>query len=90
MEPNAGWTICSTAELVGDCFTQCLVSFTTTFFNAQQPMSVIKCGLPGHGFIVVVPSCFHFTITSPAIQLGQPEKDCNIPDRFLADMATNN
>jgi hypothetical protein len=42
----------------------------TTFFNTQRSLSVIKCGLPSQGFVVVVPSCFHFTITSPTIDLG--------------------
>jgi hypothetical protein len=42
----------------------------TTFFNARRSLSVIKCGLPGHVFFVVVPSRFHFTITSPTIYLG--------------------
>jgi hypothetical protein len=41
----------------------------TTFFNAQWPLSVVKNGLPNQGFIVTVPSHFHFTITSPAIDL---------------------
>jgi hypothetical protein len=43
----------------------------TTFFKAQQPLLVIKRGLPGCGFVVVVPSCFHFTITSPTADLGK-------------------
>jgi hypothetical protein len=42
----------------------------TTFFNSRQSMSVIKHGLPSRGFVVVVPSCFHFTNTSPAIDFG--------------------
>jgi hypothetical protein len=42
----------------------------TNFFNAQQPLSVIKRGLLGHGFVAVVPSRFHFTITSPSADLG--------------------
>jgi hypothetical protein len=63
---DTGSTICSTAELTGDCFTRCLASFTTTFFNAQQSLLVIKRGLSGRGFVVVVPSLFQFTtITSP-------------------------
>jgi hypothetical protein len=41
-----------------------------TFFNARRYLSVIKRGLPGRGFVVVVPSRFHFTITSPAVDLG--------------------
>jgi hypothetical protein len=43
----------------------------TTFFNAQRSPSVIKRGLPGRGFVVVVPSRFHFVITSPTIDLGK-------------------
>jgi hypothetical protein len=42
------------------------VSQTTTF-NAQHPLLVIKRSLPARGFVVVVPSHFHFTITSPAV-----------------------
>jgi hypothetical protein len=42
----------------------------TIFFKAQRPLLVIKHGLPGHGFIVVVPSHFHFTVTLPTIDLG--------------------
>jgi hypothetical protein len=42
----------------------------TTFFNARHSLLVIKCGRPGHGFIVVVPSHFHFTSTSPIADLG--------------------
>jgi hypothetical protein len=42
----------------------------TTFFSARRLLSVIKCGLPGHGFLVVMPSHFHFTITSPTVDLG--------------------
>jgi hypothetical protein len=42
----------------------------TTFFNSRRPLSVIKRGLPGHGFVLVVPSRFHFTITSRAVDLG--------------------
>jgi hypothetical protein len=42
----------------------------TTFFNTQQSLSVIKGGLPSHGFVVVVPSHFHFTIMSPTAHLG--------------------
>jgi hypothetical protein len=41
-----------------------------TTFNTQQSLSVIKRSLPGRGFIVVVPSRFHFTVTSPTINLG--------------------
>jgi hypothetical protein len=41
-----------------------------TTFNAQWPLLGIKHSLPGHGFVVVVPSRFHFTITSPAIDMG--------------------
>jgi hypothetical protein len=37
----------------------------TTFFNARWSLSVIKGGLPSRGFVVVVPSRFHFKITSP-------------------------
>jgi hypothetical protein len=44
--------------------------FFQTTFNAQLPLLVIKRGQPGRGFIVVVPSRFHFTITSPAIDFG--------------------
>jgi hypothetical protein len=43
---------------------------TTIFFSARLSLSVIKRGLPGRGFVVVVPSHFHFTITSPAIDLS--------------------
>jgi hypothetical protein len=43
----------------------------TTFFNARRSLLVIKRGLHGHGFIVVVPSHFHFTITSPAVVLDK-------------------
>jgi hypothetical protein len=42
----------------------------TTFFSTQQSLSVIKRGLPSRGFIVVVPSHFHFTVTSPSANLG--------------------
>jgi hypothetical protein len=42
----------------------------TTFFNAGRSLSVIKRRLPSHGFVVVVPSRFHFTITSPTIDFG--------------------
>jgi hypothetical protein len=42
----------------------------TTFFNARQSPSVIKCSRSGRGFVVVVPACFHFTITSPTINFG--------------------
>jgi hypothetical protein len=42
----------------------------TTFFNVQRPLSVIKRGLKGRGFVVVVPSRFHYTIMSPAADLG--------------------
>jgi hypothetical protein len=42
----------------------------TTFFNIRRSLSVIKRSLPGRGFIVVVPSRFHFTITSLTIDLG--------------------
>jgi hypothetical protein len=42
----------------------------TTFFNAQRPLPVTKRGLPVRGSVVVVPSYFHFTITSPAVDLG--------------------
>jgi hypothetical protein len=42
----------------------------TTFFNARRSLSVIKRGLPGRGFVVVVPSYLHFTTTSPTIDLG--------------------
>jgi hypothetical protein len=41
-----------------------------TTFNARQSLSAIKRGLPGRGFVVVVPSHFHFTIMSPTIDLG--------------------
>jgi hypothetical protein len=42
----------------------------TTFFNARRSLSVIKHGLASRGFIVVVPSRFHFTTTSPAVDFG--------------------
>jgi hypothetical protein len=42
----------------------------TTFFNDRQSMLVIKRSLPGHGFVVVVPSRFHFTVMSPTVDLG--------------------
>jgi hypothetical protein len=67
---GAGWSSHSTAELTGDCFTQCLASFMKDFFNAQQSLSVIKHGLPSHSFIVGVLSRFHFTIPSPTADLG--------------------
>jgi hypothetical protein len=35
------------------------------FFNAQRFLSFIKRGLPGRGFVMVVPSRFHFTTMSP-------------------------
>jgi hypothetical protein len=54
----------------------------TTFFNTRWPLSVIKRGLPGHGFIVVVPSRFHFTTTSLTVDFGY------VPHRFLTDVAT--
>jgi hypothetical protein len=38
-----------------------------TIFKARRYLSVIK---RGRGFVVVVPSCFHFTITSPTVDLG--------------------
>jgi hypothetical protein len=47
----------------------------TTFFNARQSLLVIKCSLPGRGFVVVVPSHFHFTITSPTMDLGNLRRD---------------
>jgi hypothetical protein len=44
----------------------------TTFFKARWPLSVIKRGQPCGSFLVVVPSSrFHFTITSPTIDLGK-------------------
>jgi hypothetical protein len=46
----------------------------TTFFNAQWSLSVIKHGIPSHGFIVVVSSHWHFTITSPTVDLGNLRK----------------
>jgi hypothetical protein len=42
----------------------------TTFFNTRRSLLVIKRGLPGRGFVVIVPSCFHFTITLPTVDLG--------------------
>jgi hypothetical protein len=42
----------------------------TTFFNSRRSLSVIKRGLPGHGFILVASSHFQFTIMSPAADLG--------------------
>jgi hypothetical protein len=42
----------------------------TTFFNAELSLSVIKCGLPSRGFVVVVPSRLHFIIMSPTIDFG--------------------
>jgi hypothetical protein len=61
----------------------------TAFFNAQRSPSVIKRGLPGGGFVAFVASLFHFTITFTSRRLGQLEKGCNVPDRFLTDVATN-
>jgi hypothetical protein len=46
----------------------------TASFNARRSLSVIKRGLPGHGFVMVVPSCFPFTVTSPTIDLGNLRK----------------
>ncbi|KDR18028.1 hypothetical protein L798_07820 [Zootermopsis nevadensis] len=42
----------------------------TTFFNTQRSLSVNTRGLPGRDFVVVVSSRFHFTITSPTVDLG--------------------
>jgi hypothetical protein len=42
----------------------------TAFFNARRSLPVIKRGRPDLGFAVVVPSSFHFTITSPTVDLG--------------------
>jgi hypothetical protein len=46
----------------------------TTFFNDRQSLLAIKRSLHSCGFIVVLPARFHFTITSPAINLGNLRK----------------
>jgi hypothetical protein len=60
----------------------------TTFFNARQSLLFIKYGLPSRGF-VVVPSHFHFTITSPTIDLGNLRRVA-MSLTFLTDVAPNN
>jgi hypothetical protein len=42
----------------------------TTFFNTRWSLLLIKHSLLGRGLIIVVPSHFHFTITSPTANLG--------------------
>jgi hypothetical protein len=45
-----------------------------TFFNAQRPLSVIKRGQTARGLVVVVPSSFHFSITSPTADMGNMKR----------------
>jgi hypothetical protein len=42
----------------------------TNSFKARRSLSVIKRDLPDRGFVAVVPSRFHFTVTSPSADLG--------------------
>jgi hypothetical protein len=55
----------------------------TTFFNARWSLSLIKSSRPGHGFVVVVPSRLHFTITSPAVDLDNLRRVAMSPTDFL-------
>jgi hypothetical protein len=62
----------------------------TTFLNARWSLSVIKHGLPSRGFIVVVPSPFHFTVTSPTIDLGSLRRVAMSLTDLSLYVATNN
>jgi hypothetical protein len=64
-----------------------IVSRTTTF-SSRQSLLAIKQGLPDR-FIVVVPSRFHFTITSPATDMGN-FRGFAVSLTFLTDVTTNN
>jgi hypothetical protein len=67
---GVGWAIRSTAELTGDCSTRCLASFTNYLLQRSTVPVGHKRGLPSRDFVVVEASRFHFTITSPTIDLG--------------------
>jgi hypothetical protein len=56
----------------------------STCFIARRSLSIIKRSLPGRGFVVVVPSRFHFTITSPTVYLGNLRRVAmSLTDFFL-------
>jgi hypothetical protein len=61
-----------------------------TFFKARWSLLVIKRGLPGRGFVVVVPSGFHFTIPSPTADLGNLRSVAMSLIDSLLFVATNN
>jgi hypothetical protein len=58
----------------------------TTFFNALRSLWFIKRGLPRRGCTFTFPTSH----SHHQPWLGQLEKGCNLPDRFLTDVATNN